>query len=524
LRPAEEARAPVRHNPQFTEKYGLFMCDYAGIGRPDILQGSPMKRSALRKIMTTTAISALVFTTCLMSVQAAPTAAAGASAEHARIVGHWTPARVAAAIPRDLVIDERGQGYLKKPDGSLEPYGQAVAGGRMPAAKPVGGDTQGPDVGATDPANGAVIGTSYTFKAAVTDASKLRSVSFKISRAGGMAQSFTASLTSNNVYAVSLQGFTAGDWSWYVVAKDAANNTTTTGATSFTVSTSGGGGGGGGGTNVVTNSEWTYGGTVQTAAGRIYFEMPSNSRKTRWAGYVCSGTVATDGTPGRSVIQTAAHCVYDDAYKAFARNVLFIPNQAGGGSGTDLNCSNDPLGCWTPAFGVVDNNWTTRTFPDNVAWDYAYYVVPDGAHEGAGENGALDALAGSLPINFGVPLFEISGSGDYTHALGYSYSDDPNFMYCAEDLTQLDSANWWLGSCGLSGGSSGGPWAQPMNPDTGVGPIISVNSWGYTNQPGMAGPKLWGNSASCVFSLAKNGDLTGTEVDGAGLKFSGTCP
>ena len=54
--------------------------------------------------------------------------------------------------------------------------------------------------------------------------------------------------------------------------------------------------------------------------------------------------------------------------------------------------------------------------------------------------------------------------------------------------------NFWLPNCGLSGGSSGGPWVQPFT--NGNGTIISVNSWGYTNQPGMAGPKLSGTSAS----------------------------
>lgn len=490
-----------------------------------------MKFFYVRRFMTTAAISGLVVAQGAMNANAAPAvAAAGASAEHARIVAHWTPARVAAAIPRDLVIDEKGQGYLKKPDGSLELYGQhaaaAASSGKTPNAKPVGGDTVGPAVTLMDPQDGAIIGAAYTFKATVVDAlSTVRSVSFKIGRVGGLAQSFTAAHTTNGVYTASVQGFTDGNWEWSVVARDSASNTTTSALEFFTVSTSTGGGGGG--TNVVANSEWTSGGTVQTAVGRIYFEMPSNSRKTRWAGYVCSGTVATDETAGRSVIQTAAHCVYDDAYRSFARNVLFIPNQAGGGASTDRDCSNDPLGCWTPSFGVVDVNWTTRTFPDNVAWDYAYYVVPDtGAHTGAGGGAslALDATAGSLPISFDVPLFEINSVDDYTHALGYSYSDDPNFMYCAEDLAQLDAANWWLGSCGLSGGSSGGPWAQPMNPATGLGTIISVNSWGYTNQPGMAGPKLSGNSARCVFALAKTGSLTGTELDGAGVKFSAACP
>jgi hypothetical protein len=287
-------------------------------------------------------------------------------------------------------------------------------------------------------------------------------------------------------------------------------------------------GGGGGGGDVVANAEYTAGGAIQNASGRIYFEMPSNSRRTRWAGYVCSGTVVADGTSGRSIIQTAAHCVYDDAYKAFARNVLFIPNQAGTtGSGTDLNCSNDPLGCWTPSFGVVDVNWTTRTFPDNVTWDYAYYVFSNTSHSGAGGGSGLvlDSAVTPIPVSFSTPLFEVANSSnDRTTALGYSYSEDPNFMYCAEDMEQLDQANWWLPSCGLSGGSSGGAWMQPFS--GGSGSLVSVNSWGYTNSPGMAGPKLSGTSASCVFALAKStGFASVPTTDGnEGAILSGGCP
>jgi hypothetical protein len=184
--------------------------------------------------------------------------------------------------------------------------------------------------------------------------------------------------------------------------------------------------------------------------------------------------------------------------------VLFIPNQDGtSGSGTDLNCDNDPMGCWAPSFGVVDTDWTTRIFPANIPWDYAYYVVDDtGAHSGTtAPSDALDVAAGALTVQFGAPT-----TGDVAHALGYSYSDDPNFMYCAEPLaTEGSWGDWWLGQCDLSGGSSGGPWLQPVT--GGNGPIISVNSWGYTNQAGMAGPVLVGTSASCLFDLAKAQEL-----------------
>jgi len=96
-------------------------------------------------------------------------------------------------------------------------------------------------------------------------------------------------------------------------------------------------------------------------------------------------------------------------------------------------------------------------------------------------------------------------------------------MYCNDDMSTQGSVNWWLPGCGLTGGASGGAWIQPFDPSLGQGPIVSLNSWGYTNQPGMAGPKLAGTSAACVFSRATSDSPTLSGVDGdAGTKVS--CP
>ena len=471
------------------------------------------------------AATLVVSTTTFLGFTAAPDAAAqserGLSARSARAIQHWTPERRAAAIPRDLVIDERGLGYLRAPGNRLIPYGHQIAARPAPGE----GDATGPAISSMTPAEGATIGAAASFSATVTDASGVKSVSFRIQQGSGRAQSFSATRGAGDVWSINLSGFTDGAWSWAVIAKDAAkpSNTSTSPTVHFTVDTSGGGGGGGGGEGSVPNAEWTGDGVVQEAVGRIYFEMPSNARRTRWAGYVCSGTVTNDATTGRSVIVTAAHCVYDDANKAFARNVLFIPNQADTtGTGTDLNCANDPLGCWAPDFGVVDVNWTNRTFPDNVAWDYAYYTVSDadGYSPGIVDAGStLDAAVLAMDVSFTVPAV-----GDLTHALGYSYDVDPQFMYCADPVENMDAANWWLPNCGLSGGSSGGPWSQPFNLGTGNGPIMSVNSWGYTGSPGMAGPKLAGTSASCLYARAKSSALGVAYADGdAGIVVS-SCP
>jgi hypothetical protein len=456
--------------------------------------------------------------TALVASDASAQNARTADARAQQVIDHWTPDRRAAAIERHLVIDERGLGYIRLEDGSLQPHGHDV-----PASKPIAtADTAGPSVTPTNPTQGQTIGASATFSATVTDPAGVRSVTFKVQKGSGLAQSFTAGTSGNGVYTVSLSGFTDGAWSWWVIAKDNAkpSNTTTTAAVGFSVNTSGPGGGGdpGGGTSgdTIANEVWVDNSAgVNTAAGRIYFEMPSNKRRTRWAGYVCSGTVVTDGTDNRSTILTAAHCVYDDANKAFARNVMFIPDQDASGTATDRNCDNDRLGCWVPKFGVVDNNWTTRTFPDNVHWDYAFYVVDDTdalAHKGATAGAVLQDTTGTLGISFS-PVAE----GALTYAIGYSYSEDPKLMYCRDPIGHMNADNYWLPNCGLSGGSSGGPWMQ----SAGNGPVTSVNSWGYTNSPGMAGPKFSGTSAQCVFNTAVGGAMNDAAyaTDGnAGIK------
>jgi len=459
----------------------------------------------------TIALAALVLPLTATVVDANP------SAKNQQILDHWTPARINQAIPRQLVIASNGLGYLRMPDGSLQPHGhnklvEVTKTTKQPRAKPGtgGGDSEGPIISPIEPGDGATIGASQRFAATITDPSGVRSVSMVITFPDGSNQSFIMSNSSGDIWENTLSGFTTDNgWSWSIEAKDATKgqgNVTISDSYDFDVDTSGepppptGDG-------VITNAHWATDGLIQVSVGRIYFEMPTNSRLKRWAGYVCSGTVALDGKSGRSVIITAAHCAYDDANKAFARNVLFIPNQDGTtGSGTDTNCSNDPVGCWTPSFSVVDTNWTTSTFPDNIPWDYAYYVVPDsGAHSGSGAWESLDQTVGGLPISFDTPAYDsgtTSSDADYTHGIGYSYADDPNLMYCAENMTTEGAFNWWLPSCGLSGGSSGGPWIQPVA--GGQGPIISVNSWGYNGEPGMAGPFLDETSAECVFADAKD--------------------
>jgi hypothetical protein len=460
-------------------------------------------------------------------------AAVGASADSSSPNRGWNAERLAAAVPRDLVIDHRGLAYLRDAGGRLTPHGHATAAVAAPLRGPAalqdvavpfakpgggGGDTSGPVVSNRSPANGTSTSqTSVSFSATVTDPSGIRQVNFVVTYPDGRTGSFSGSNQGGDTWGVTLSGFTPGSWAWHIVAKDGAGksgNTTTTDKFSLLITTNSTPPEPG--SDVITNATWTdTSAAVRTATGRVFFSMPANRRQTRWNDYVCSGSVAADSASNNvSVIITAAHCIYDDANKAFARDVIFIPNQASTtASGSDRDCTNDPMGCWAPTAGIVDSNYTTRTFPNNSAWDYGYYVVPTtGAHLGsASASDSLEIAAGTLPLSFATPKYSpVDTTGAYTHAIGYSYSEDPKLQYCAEDMTQFDAINWWLGSCGLSGGSSGGPWVQPLS--GGTGPVISVNSWGYTNQPGMAGPKLSGTSAQCLFALSPSvtGDTAST--------------
>lgn len=291
----------------------------------------------------------------------------------------------------------------------------------------------------------------------------------------------------------------------------------------------GNGGGKGGGGNVggrpgggdtgdtgfenVKNAQWPHDeSTVQTAAGRILFVMGGDY-------YVCSGTLINDGNPGndRSIVLTAAHCVYDDLNKAFAESATFIPNQAGTtGSGTDLDCSNDPYSCWVADFGVVSDAWSAAEWPANIPSDYGYYALGTNTEyvSSDGQDKSLDQVLVPMDVSFATVDLNI-----YTRALGYSYSDDPNFMYCGEPVTGSSYDGLLLPNCALSGGASGGPWSQNEIADLGAGPVISVNSYGPSRgKKYMGGPRLDNNDAECLFDSAKSAQ------PGSTTNIVPTCP
>ena len=254
-------------------------------------------------------------------------------------------------------------------------------------------------------------------------------------------------------------------------------------------------------------------GQIQYSSGRVLFFFDGNP-------FVCTGTVIDDGDhPDRTLILTAGHCAfkYDNNGGRFADYALFIPNQdETRGRGSDENCGNDPLGCWSLAFALVDYEWSTRSFPSSVPWDYAIYVVsnvpeshqPGFIYESQPElSSTLEDIVTKFPIDF--TFDQSTAPVTHTHGMGYTFSKDPDFRYCAKDLTTKygisSYENLWLSVCDMSGGSSGGAWMKDTK-DDGTGTIISVNSWGYSSSTGMAGPNFYtagGAKVECLFEKAK---------------------
>jgi hypothetical protein len=258
------------------------------------------------------------------------------------------------------------------------------------------------------------------------------------------------------------------------------------------------GGGGSGGT--VTGASWTGGGRILEASGKVYFEMGSSA-------YVCSGSVTTDSRSGYSLVLTAGHCVYDETNRAFARNWLFIPNFD---ASPTFTCGSTKYGCWTAQALVVHSGFATAGSFNTQATthDFAFGVVAAGGKSGV--NPQLDAAVGSFGIAYSgvnagntLSAFGYPAAGKY-HGNDLTYCQGPIFT---DNLNR--NLTWGMG-CGMTGGSSGGPWLSSFNAGTGVGTLSSLNSYGYSGVKNMYGPKF--NADTQDVYQAANGATSNTIV------------
>jgi V8-like Glu-specific endopeptidase len=198
--------------------------------------------------------------------------------------------------------------------------------------------------------------------------------------------------------------------------------------------------------------------------GKIFFSL-------RDGDYVCSGTAIS--APGRSVVWTAGHCVFDEreGEGRFAGNWVFVPGYRDGKS---------PFGKWPAEQLATTKQWRSKS---NLKYDLGAAVV----RRGAGGQTLTDVVGGR-----GIG-FNQSRSQRY-EAFGYPAQPPPleftggRLFRCTSDLggtdnpQPLDPRKRWSGphtnwiDCDMTAGSSGGGWVAD-------GSVLSVNSYSYCFDP-----------------------------------------
>jgi hypothetical protein len=245
----------------------------------------------------------------------------------------------------------------------------------------------------------------------------------------------------------------------------------------------GGGGGGGGGSTTVIGASWTGGGEVAKSTGKVLFALGSTY-------YVCSAAVVNDAVSNRSLILTAAHCVFDESTGVFATNWMFVPDYDSAPARLTASgsfCSQTVYGCWVANALVVHRGFATAGSFNTQAtlYDFAFAVVGGGGKSGTAQ---LDATVGSHPVQFST-----AANGADTFLFGYPAAQKykgNDLVYCRGPLgtDPLNSGLTYRVGCDMTGGSSGGPWFTPFA--NGTGTQMSVNSYGYSGITAMHGPKL----------------------------------
>jgi len=268
-----------------------------------------------------------------------------------------------------------------------------------------------------------------------------------------------------------------------------------------------------------TTEEWTGAGLVQSATGKILFQMGSSY-------YVCSGSVVVDTRTSESLVLTAAHCVFDESGRdrrntpeddRFATNWMFIPDYDAAPVTLTTSgsfCAQTTYGCWTASALVVHAGYATagRFNTQATLHDFAFAVMGPGGNGGS-VSASLEAAAGTQPYSF----VEVPSSTAY--AFGYpaaSPFDGKKLWYCADALgrdSNNSSLTYRIG-CDMTGGSSGGPWFGPVtSPFSGTGTLMSVNSYGYSGEDAMYGP-IFNLKTEAVYKSANDPSTTVNTIVG----------
>lgn len=240
--------------------------------------------------------------------------------------------------------------------------------------------------------------------------------------------------------------------------------------------------------DVVIGASWESGGVVAESTGKVFFSLGTSY-------YSCSASVVNDAVSSRSVIVTAGHCAYDEVNNRFAENWVFVPAYDANPTSFNPNgqfCPTTTYGCWVAQSLVVSSEFASAPNFNLTAaqHDYAFAVVGAGGKSTA----QLDVTVGaqSLDTSGKVEFETLSWIFGYPSAGRYKGKD---LVYCLNLLNYdgrygVDWSTYKL-ACGMTAGSSGGPWFREFStsePTNGRGIVFSVTSYGYGGTKYLYGP------------------------------------
>lgn len=212
---------------------------------------------------------------------------------------------------------------------------------------------------------------------------------------------------------------------------------------------------------------WTAGGHVTRTTGKVYLTMDGRD-------FTCSASVVD--AANKSTLVTAGHCA-KDGKGAWARNWTFVPGHDAG---------KDPYGRFTARDLLVPPRWSGQA---DDSYDFAMVVV-----NSSGGTAVQDKV-GSQKIAFDTWTAGRVRDGVQVYTFGYpaaSPFDGDDLYYCS-GRTKPDTGGTTANGvrCGMTQGSSGGPWFTGFDTATGRGTISSVVSFKYANdRHTQYGPRL----------------------------------
>jgi V8-like Glu-specific endopeptidase len=205
--------------------------------------------------------------------------------------------------------------------------------------------------------------------------------------------------------------------------------------------------------------------------------------------YVCSGTLIN--SPAKNVVWTAGHCVNDgEGDHAFHTNWVFVPAYSSNGSG------NAPYGTWAAKTLTTTVQWAQH---GNFRQDLGAANLVKVGGKNLGQNIGGQGIAFNRPAqqaysDFGYPQAPpFNGNSQYRCDSPLVARDDP--FDGPGPLTMKIN-------CNMTGGSSGGGWLVNID-GNGLGTVVSVNSYGYTNDSSHEYGPYQGDEALALYNQVK---------------------